>query len=104
MRKLRGMQVLGLGALMAIQVAACANVNPNAARDKVWSERLTAQAQAIQHAKAQQDRSNAVWAQRLNAMAIAYERERTRQQRADAAYSQRMTKLAAYVRGGGHAY
>ena len=104
MRNIKGIQVLGLGVLLAVQVAACANVDPGARGFKATAERLTAQAEAIQQAKAQQDRANAAWTQRLNEMAIGYQVEQTRQQRADAAASQRLTKLADYVRNGGRAH
>ena len=104
MRNIKGIRVLGLGVILAVQVAACATVDPGARGFKATSERLTAQAEAIQQAKARQDRGNDAWAQRLNAMAIGYQKERARQQRADAAASQRLTKLAEFIRNGGHAY
>jgi len=47
---------------------------------------------------------NDAWTQRLNAMAIDYQKEQARQKRADAASSQRLTKLAEFIRNGGHAY
>ena len=104
MRSFKGIQVLGLGVILAVQVAACGNVNPGARGLQATSERLAAQAEAIQQARAQQDRANDAWTQRLNAMAIDYQKEQARQKRADAASSQRLTKLAEFIRNGGHAY
>ena len=104
MRSFKGIQVLGLGVLLAVQVAACATVDPGARGFKATSERLTAQAEAIQQAQAQQDRVNAAWTERLNEMAVGYQKEQARQQRADAAASQRLTKLAEFIRNGGHAF
>ena len=101
MRLHKGIQALGLGVVLAVQVAACANLDPAARRDQAWSERLTRQAQAVQQAAAERERANAAWAERYAKMANAYQAEQARQQRADAAYSQRLTKLADYVRNGG---
>ena len=104
MQKFKGIQVFGLGVLLAIQVAACASVEPGARGLKATSDRLTAQAAAMHQAQAQRDRANAAWTQRLNAMATEYQKEQARQQRADAASSLRLTKLAEYIQSGGHAY
>jgi hypothetical protein len=100
MRHHKGIQALGLGMFLAVQVAACANLDAGARRDQAWSERLTRQAEAVQQAAAQRQRSDAAWAERYARMANAYQVEKARAQRADAAYSQRMTKLAEYILGG----
>lgn len=101
MRQHKWIQALGLAAIFALQVAACANVNPGARRDAAWSDRLTRQAEAFQQAAAKQTRSDAAWSKRLDEMAKAYQVEQARAQRADAAYSQRLTKLAEYILNGG---
>lgn len=101
MRLHRGIRVLGIGALLLVQVAACAGVNPGARRDAAWSERLTRQAAAQQQAAARQEREAAASSQRLQELAHAYQAEQARAERARIAYSQRLTKLTDFIRAGG---
>jgi len=100
MRHHNGIKALAIGVLLAAQVAACANVDPNARRDKAWSDRYTGMAAAYQQAAKQRERADAAWAERYASMARAYQAEQARAQRADAAYSLRMTKLAEHILGG----
>ena len=100
MRLHKGIQALGLGVVLAAQVAACSNLDSGARRDQAWTDRLNGLAAEQQRAAAQRQRSDAAWAERYAKMAKAHQVEQARAQRADAAYSLRMTKLAEHILGG----
>lgn len=83
----KGFGALALAALVAVQVAGCARVDPQAA--------------AIQREAARQERADAAASERLSEQARAYLAEKARADRAAAAYSERLTKLADYILAGG---
>jgi hypothetical protein len=100
MRQMRKFQTVALVVIVAIQVVACARIDPGQARaNDAWSQRLSGQAQ--QQEAVRSERAHAAWVQRLTAQADAYRDEKARAERANAAYSERLTGLAEHLGLGG---
>lgn len=102
MSQMRKFQTVALVVIVAIQVVACARIDPGQARaNDAYAQRLTGQAQAQQQETERIERSKAAWSQRLTEQADAYLAEQARVERANAAWSLRLNGLAGRVATGG---